>query len=73
MPDSFTPSKLKTMAGLKGKKRKITEARMAELRAQGPGISISGRTLKPGTREYEKALKSLVESTTPDELEPRKR
>jgi hypothetical protein len=41
---------------------------MDELRARGFSISTSGRTLKPGTREYEKMLKLFVESTSPDEL-----
>jgi hypothetical protein len=60
------------MAGLKGKRNKATKARMDELRASGMVIGVSGHTLQPGTPEYEKALKSLVEATSPDELMPRK-
>jgi hypothetical protein len=44
---------------------------MDKLRSEGLGIAVNGRALKPGTREYEKMLKSLVQSTSPDELVPR--
>jgi hypothetical protein len=56
------------MAGLKAKRNNTVRARMDKLRASGLAISVSGRRLKPGSREYEKMLKGLVESTSPDEL-----
>lgn len=47
-------------------------ARADHLRAT-MGIAVNGRDLKPGSREYEKALKEMLESTSPDELVRRPR
>lgn len=59
----------------KSQRRKAQEAahkaRADNLRDR-MGFSVDGRELKAGTPEYERALQSLLESTSPDELERRK-
>jgi hypothetical protein len=60
------------MAGLKGKQKKAVAARMDALRRSGLTIADSGVKLEPGTKAYDKALRVFVESTSPDELVPRK-
>jgi len=48
--------------------RKSNAERVADLRARRIAVSVNGRELSPGSAEYERALKDLVERTTEDEL-----
>lgn len=44
-------------------------ARLEELRALNIAMADSGRVIQPGTPEYEKRLKHLLASLSPEELE----
>jgi hypothetical protein len=50
-------------------KRAAYAARLEELRALNITMADSGQVIQPGTPEYEKRLKHLLVSLSPEELE----
>ncbi len=57
----------------KSDRQRAAEARQkawADQLGATTGISVDGRELKPGNREYEQELKKLMRSASPDELRP---
>jgi uncharacterized membrane-anchored protein YhcB (DUF1043 family) len=57
----------------KSKRRKQNKAQLEAYKAQLRKTATfcdNGRVLQPGTREYEKALQHLIDSTSPEELIP---
>ena len=55
----------------KSKRRKQIEAQLEAYKARlrkATTICEHGRVLQPGTREYEKALQRMIDSTNPEEL-----
>lgn len=59
------------MSASKRKKAGRTEfaARIEALRASGFGVSHTGRTVAPGTREYEKALEEVARALSQEQFE----